>query len=126
MKSLFRLRTIILGLFFAPLVCYLEWGTDQSGFLFETEYDLIVNNKLSDSISHPLVFLPLSGQLILLITLFQPTPNNRLVWASILLLGTLVMMIFLAGILSMNVKIVASTIPFLAAVFLFFLATRKK
>ncbi len=89
------------------------------------EYELIANNKLSDSIRHPLLFLPLAGQLILLFTLFQRTPNRKLVWVSIFLLGTLVVMILLAGILSLHVTIVLSTMPFLVASTLFFLATRK-
>jgi hypothetical protein len=126
LKAPITLRAIILGLLLAPLVCYLEWGKDQSGFLFAMEYDLIANHKLSDSIRHPLVLLPMAGQLILLFTLFQRTPNRKLVWVSMLLLGTLVMMILLAGTVSLNVKIILSTMPFLMASTLFILATRKK
>jgi hypothetical protein len=90
------------------------------------EYDLILGNKLTSSISHPLIFLPLAGQLLLLFTALQPQPNTRLVWISIALLGILVVMVLLSGILSGNPRIIVSTTPFLAAVFFFFFTTRKQ
>lgn len=126
MKSTILQRGIIVSITIGFLCCYLEWGKDQSEFIGKMEYDLILGNKLTSSIMHPLIFLPLAGQLLLLFTAFQKKPNTRLVLAGIVFVGILVILILLSGILSGNPKIIASTIPFLTASIWFTLSTRKK
>ena len=121
-----RIRVAIAGLVLSFLFCYLEWGKDQSGFFGQMEYDLIFGNKLSSSITHPLIFLPLAGELLLLYVLFQKQPNKKLVRTGILLLGTLVGIVLLVGILAGNPKIIVSTLPFLTAAVMYFLASRKQ
>ncbi|HLF64674.1 MAG TPA: hypothetical protein VI603_13010 [Saprospiraceae bacterium] len=107
-------RLIHLGLLITFLLCYLEWGQDNSGFLFQLEYSVIsAGNKSLSSIVHPLILLPFAGQVILLIAVFLRNPNRRLVNVSILLLSVLVLVILLVGILVFELKIILSTLPFL-------------
>ncbi len=101
------------------LVGFLEWGKDKKLFLFQAEAEII--SKLftnPTSVIHPLTLLPLIGQLLLLITLFQKTPNKTLTFMGIGGLGVLFILIFFIGLLSLNLKIVFSTIPFFVFVFL--------
>lgn len=94
---------------------YLEWGTQNHIFLFQAEADVI--QKLfyePGSVLHPFVLVPLIGQVLLLITIFQKTSNKRLTFISIACLGILLAFMFFIGIISLNLKILASTIPFLA------------
>lgn len=117
-------RLIHLGLFLTSLVCYLEWGSDRSGFLFQMELEVFQAGAQSlSSILHPLVLIPMLGQIILLITVFQRNPSRRLAVIATLALGVLVLVILLVGILVFNVKIILSTLPFLglAVVYLFFM-----
>lgn len=54
------------------LLGYLEWGGDNHIFLFKAEAE-ILSKLFTDPLSvlHPFTLLPLAGQIILLITLFQ-------------------------------------------------------
>lgn len=102
----------------SPLCGYLEWGGGNSAFLIQMEYDAIhqlVNNFWATL--HPLVLLPLAGQLLLVIFIFQKHPKKQLLVTSILLIGLLFGFIFIAGIISMRLQIVLSTIPFFLSSF---------
>lgn len=112
-------RLINVALLITSLICYLEWGGGNSGFLFQMEYELFKKEDLKDSFSHVMVLAPLAGQLILLFTVFQKIPGRRLTAIGIGLLSVLVLMILLAGILGLNYKIFLSTIPFIASAFFF-------
>lgn len=105
-------RLINIALLITSLICYLEWGGGNSGFLFQMEYELFKKADLKDSL-HVMVVAPLVGQLILLFTVFQKTPGRRLTAIGIGLLSVLVLMILLVGILGLNYKIFLSTIPFI-------------
>jgi hypothetical protein len=108
-------RLILACLLISFLFVYLEWGKDQSGFMFQMEYSIFMQNKNPlDAFSHPFVFIPLIGQLILLSALFREFPERRLTISGIVFLGVLVAMILFVGILSGNWKIILSTIPFIA------------
>lgn len=104
-------RLINIALFVSSLICYLEWP-NNSGFLFQMEYEVFGKALQGTSVMHPLIILPLIGQIILLITIFQKTPGKVLTLIAIGLLGLLIVMIFIVGIFGLNVKILASTIPF--------------
>ncbi|HAD11734.1 MAG TPA: hypothetical protein DCF33_04765 [Saprospirales bacterium] len=98
-------------------LCYLEWGTNQSSFLYEVALQVFSQRESAgDNFSHPLILLPFVGLLILLYQAFQPVPNRRWVYIGLVLPAILVLFILLVGILSANIKVIASTIPFLAAV----------
>jgi len=56
---------------------YLEWGGNNHLFLFQAEGE-IFSKLISDptSVIHPFILLPIIGQALLLITLFQKTPHK--------------------------------------------------
>jgi hypothetical protein len=96
------------------LIGFLEWGKTNQLFLFQAEAEIIlkgINNP--SSVLHPFVLFPLFGQLLLLITLFQSTPNRVLTFIGIGALTLLLGFMFLIGVMSLNLKIICSTIPFL-------------
>ncbi len=97
---------------------YLEWGTQSRSFLYEAEWELL-QKLFTDPLAaaHPLTLLPLLGQLVLLITLFQSKPDKRLTYVGIICLGLLLGMITFIGFLRVEVKMLASTLPFWAVVF---------
>lgn len=107
-------KLLNLGLIITSLLGYLEWGVDNYSFLFEIEGDILLKLFINPSeVIHPLVLLPLIGQLLLLITLFQKEPNKLLTYIGMGGMGLLMVIIFTVGIISKNFKIVISTIPFL-------------
>jgi hypothetical protein len=97
------------------LLGYLEWGGNSHSFLFQAEGEVLLK-LFTDPIStlHPLIILPLTGQIILVLTLFQKTPNKILAYISIGSLGILLSFMFVIGLMSINLKIMFSTIPFIA------------
>lgn len=102
----------------SSLLGYLEWGTDKSTFLAEAELDIVLKLFTNPvSVVHPFVLLPMAGQIILIITLFQSTPNKILMYIGIGSIGILLFFMFVIGIISLNYKITISTIPFIFAVF---------
>ncbi|GAB1431204.1 hypothetical protein MASR2M18_20390 [Ignavibacteria bacterium] len=121
-----KTRILNILLVVTSLFGYLEWGADNCAFLFQTEievlYKLFTNPA---SIIHPFILLPLSGQLLLFITLFQKTPNKLLTYISIVGLGLLLGLMFIVGVISLNYKITLSTIPFFIVVALTIINNRK-
>lgn len=63
---------------------------------------------------HPFTLLPVLGQAALLWTLFQTAPSRMLTFAGIAGIGLLLAFMFVISLISMNAKILASTVPFLA------------
>ncbi len=101
------------------LLGYLEWGKDKKLWLFQAESEII--SKLftnPSSVIHPLIILPLIGQILLLFTLFQKSPSKILTFLSLGGLGVLLVFLFFIGIISFNLKILFSTIPFLIVAYL--------
>ena len=116
-----RMKSKILNflILLTSLIGFLEWGKDKKLFLFQAEAEII--SKLftnPTSVLHPLTILPLVGQIMLLITLFQKIPNKILTFISIGGLGILLGLIFVIGLISLNLKILFSTIPFFIVAFL--------
>lgn len=99
-------------LLFSSLMVYMAWG-DRHCFTIQAEAE-VLNSLLHEpkSVLHPLTLLPMLGQLLLIITLFQKKPVKGLTYFSIFALGILILLVFLAGVLSLNLKQTASTIPF--------------
>lgn len=116
-----HVRALQLALVVSFLFGYMEWGQGQSAFLAQTEYDLFFRRDLSpDSIAHPLVLLPLGGQVILLINAFLSMPRRRLATVGTFLMGILALLILLAGTLSRNAWMCLSVVPFLGLVVVHF------
>jgi hypothetical protein len=92
---------------------YLEWSGNNHLFLLEAEIEILsklfVNPK---SVIHPFIILPIISQFLLLVTLFQKSVSKKLTYISIFGLGLLVYFLLFVGLISLNYKIVISTIPF--------------
>ncbi len=119
-------KILNLLLILASLIGYLEWGGGNHTFLFAAEVDIVTKllHQTSEAV-HPFTVLPLVGQLLLLFTLFQSTPNKKLTYIGIACLGLLLGFMFLIGVMSLNVKILASTLPFII-VAIITIRTRRK
>lgn len=96
------------------LIGYLEWGKDQHRFLFNMEAEIIVK-LFSDPLAvlHPLIILPILGQTLILISLFHKKLNKWLILVGISFLFLLLGFIFVIGLISFNIKILSSTLPFI-------------
>lgn len=106
-------------LILTSLFGFLEWGGGSHIFLFQAEGE-VVSKLFTDPLSvlHPLTILPMIGQILLLITLFQKKPNKILTYTGLGGLGVLLAFIFFVGALSMNAKIMLAALPFLVVAFI--------
>jgi hypothetical protein len=119
-------KYLIFLLVITSLFGYLEWGGGSHAFLFQGEAEMLYNIFTNpDSVFHPFVMLPLFGQILLLITLFQKSPNKLFIYLGIIGLGVLLGFMFIIGIISLNFKITFSTIPFLFISILTIINLRK-
>lgn len=119
-------KILNLCLIITSLFGYLEWSNDSKCFLFEAEYDIIIK-LLSHPISiiHPFTVLPIIGQITLLYTLFQKSPNKIMTYIGITGIGILLWFIFVIGLISQNYKIIISAIPFVFTSIITFIQLRK-
>jgi hypothetical protein len=109
-----KLKLLNLLLIVTSLFGYLSWGADNSAFLFQAEYEVL--SKLftnPESAVHPFTIIPLFGQVLLLIILFQKKPRRILTYLGIACIGVLLGFMFIVGILGMKLSIILSTLPFL-------------
>ena len=121
-----KAKILNLCVLLTSLIGYLDWGRDMHMFLFQGEAE-VVGKLFHDpmAVIHPLTLLPLFGQLILLYTLFQKTPGKILTYIGLGCLSLLLLFITLVGALSLNYKIVLSTIPFILSGALTVINTRR-
>ena len=114
-------------LILTSLIGYLEWGTDNKMFLFQTELDIILK-LITDpaSVMHPFILLPLFGQLVLIITLFQKQPGKTLTFIGLGSIGVLLVFMSAIGLMGLNFKIFFSTLPFILTATLTLLHYRKR
>src|SRR5690606_9396822 len=83
-------RLINGAILLASLLPYLEWGGGNAAFVGQMEYELLLGGSTSpDTFLHPMVALPLAGQLLVLIPVFQRTPSRRMTTIGVLLLSLL-------------------------------------
>jgi len=110
-------RLALFSVLVSFLFCYMEWGRDQSSFVYEVVYLILFKQgDPQNSFTHPLILLPFIGELILLFLVFQKEPGKRWAFIGMALPGVLVLFLLFIGIMSQNVKIIASTLPFLLSV----------
>ncbi len=104
------------ALILTSLCGYLEWGNNQQHtFLFAAEWDVLTAIMLDPlSMIHPLVILPLIGQILLLIGIMRKQPSRRLTVAGIFCISSLLGVMLVVGVISMNIKILLSVLPFVA------------
>jgi hypothetical protein len=101
-------------LLITSLIGYLEWSGNNQIFLYQAEIEVLqklFTNPIS--ILHPFTILPILGQLCLIVTIFRSKPNKTLTFLGIGAIGTLMVFMFLVGIMALNYKIIISTIPFI-------------
>lgn len=96
-------------------------------FLFQGEIE-VVSKLFNDptSVFHPFTLLPLFGQILLIITLFQKNPGKILTYLGLGCIGILLLFMFVIGLISLNYKILISTIPFLITGILVIMNYREK
>jgi hypothetical protein len=107
-------KTLNTLLLLASLIGYLEWSGNNHLFIFEAEREIIL--KLftdTNSVIHPLIIIPMGGQILLVLTLFQKKANKIMTYLSIAMLGCLLYFMLFIGLMSFNYKIITSTLPFL-------------
>jgi len=111
-------KLLNLLLILTSLAGFLEWGGGHHSFLFQAEAE-VISKLLTDpaSVFHPLTLIPMIGQILLLVTLFQKTPGKVLTYCGIGAIGILLALMFVIGLLGFNYKVILSTIPFLAIAF---------
>lgn len=109
-----KYKILNLALILTSLLGYLEWGADNEMFLFQMEGE-ILSKLFSDPVSalHPFTVLPLLGQILLIITLFQQHPSKILTYIGIGCIGILLAFIFFIGIIGLNFKVLIFALPFL-------------
>jgi hypothetical protein len=95
------------------LLGYLNWSGNNHIFLFKAEVE-VISKLFKDPVSviHPITLIPLIGQLILFITLFQNKPNKVLTLLGISGIGILLYLLFIIGLISSNFLISISSVPF--------------
>lgn len=109
MKKLLNL--CLVGTF---LLGYLAWGKDQHMFLWQAEAEIFSKARHNfSSVLHPFTLVPFLGQLMLLYTIFQKKISRRLTLAGLACLSVLMLLLLVIGLLILNIKIIASTLPFL-------------
>jgi hypothetical protein len=119
----YRIYQLCLILF--SLIGYLEWGGGQKSFIVEVEID-ILTKLFTDikSMLHPLVILPFTGQLILIVTFIRKSSNIKWIHAGALAIGILYLLIFFIGCMLLNFEILISALPFLITYSLFLMQKR--
>lgn len=107
--------------FFAILTSlfgFLQWGKGNSMFLFQAEAEVISKLFISPvDVIHPLTILPLIGQVLLLVTIFQKEPSKIITLIGVCALGVLLGLMFVIGLIDLDIKVLVSTIPFFITVF---------
>ena len=100
-------------LILTSLFGYLEWGQGQHLFLLQAEGEILLKLWTDPkSVLHPLILMPLLGQILLAITIFQKKPSRILVYIGMGSLSILLGLMCIIGIISFNLKILCSTLPF--------------
>ncbi len=111
----------------SSLVGYLEWGKGSKQFLFQAEAEILLKVFTTPaSAIHPFTLLPLLGQILLIVTLFQNKPSKVLTFMGMAGIGILLVFMFGIGLRTINIKIAASTLPFLVTGFFTIRYHKKK
>lgn len=114
-------KLINLGLFLSFFLCYLEWGGGQSIFIAQTAYELIFVQGFSwNTAFHPVILSAIVGLLILFYAAIVRNPNRWVNILGVVLLSAVVFIFFLAGVLSGNLRMIGSNLPFLVLAGVFF------
>lgn len=106
-------------LFISFLIGYLEWGKGNRMFIFQAEAEVLKKAVTEPaSVLHPLIILPFIGQGLILFTVFQKNPSRLFSLTGLGCLGLLMSLLFFIGIISQNIRILLSSIPFVVTALL--------
>jgi hypothetical protein len=121
-----RLLNICLFLLF--LIGYLEWGKGHHAFIIQMESEIFLKAKNDlKSILHPLILIPFCGQILLIITFFQKEVSRILSLTGLTCLSLFILLLLFVGLISLNIRIVGSTLPFIiTAIFVLKYNWRKR
>jgi hypothetical protein len=93
---------------------YLEWGRGSTAFVYRVSLELVMSAvKKPGSFLHPIILVPLIGEILLLITIFQKTPGRILTLIGLCCLSVLMLLLFFIGAITHNGKILLSALPFI-------------
>lgn len=119
-------RLLNLGLLIAFQFCYLEWP-NHSMYVFEAEKEIFTKTEnWISNFTHPIILIGLVTQIVLLLGAILPNINSKINTLSVLLLGVLVLLFAVVGVLSLNYKIIFSTLPFLIVTVIYFVKNSNK
>ena len=107
-------KLLNIALLLTSLMSYMEWGLQQHAFLFQIEWDLL--EKLLQEpmqVVHPMTLIPLTGQPVLMVTLFQRRPSRYLTFIGMGAIGIIVWLITWIGLIKLNIWMVVSTLPYI-------------
>lgn len=109
-----KIKVLNLLLILTSLIGLLEWGKDGHMFLFQAEAD-IIGKLFTDpkSVLHPFILMPLFGQIVLLVTIFQKKPSAVLTIVGLSGLALLLLLMLLIGVMSVNYEMIFYTLPFI-------------
>ena len=112
-------KILNIGLILTSFVGYLEWGGNNKMFLVQGEIE-VISKLLTDpgSALHPFTLLPLVGQVLLVITLFQKSPSRLLTYLGLAGISVLLLFMLVIGLLSLHIKTALSTLPFIVTGFM--------
>lgn len=109
MKFIFNVLILV-----AFSLCYTEWGKDHAAFIGEMEYKILFQRSGNDAanFSHPVVLAGLFGQVALLAASFKIPFQKKIHIFGLVLLSVVPLLILTAGLLSVHIKMLLSTLPF--------------
>lgn len=107
-----RKKVLNFLLILTSLIGYLEWPNNH-GFLFQLQYELLFGTARDiKNFLHPAILFPVTGELILIFTLFQKIPGRILTLTGTACLAVIMIILLIVGVASANIKIAGSTVPF--------------
>lgn len=108
-----KLKIITSCLLISSGFVLLEWGGGHSQFLYSIEWEIIQKLQTDPgAILHPLIILPVFGQILLLVHIILPNPSKWLLPVGIGSMSLIMILVLSVGIIGLNLKIIISLIPF--------------
>ncbi|QNR24589.1 hypothetical protein [Croceimicrobium hydrocarbonivorans] len=113
-NEILKARFYPFGVLLSSLIAYLEWGGGQSAFLFEMEVQLFSDLfHQPEHFAHPLILLPLFGQMVLVYLITKPQAKRIGPLVAIISIGILLVFVLLGALLSWNPLMLISVLPFI-------------
>lgn len=120
-------KVLNICLLLTSLVGYMEWGGGNHAFIFKLEFDLIFGSTHhSGSFLHPFVLIPLIGQLMLIWSVVQKIPGKVITFTGLICISLIMLMLLLIGIMTINIRMILSVMPFVITGVLVIWSMRKR